>query len=268
MRPVSVYLGIGIIPLLIQFGLRRTAWTRRISMALVFVAVFGLALAPWIARNRVAADYGSFSSAADSNLYFYCAAAVEGKLEQRNFSDIAREWGNEPAKYFQIHKEQRDWSQGRVVRYCRTEAQRILKPNLLTYSKLHARGCVMVMFNPAVSELLRDVGQYPLAGSPISGKLDQGLFRAMIWLMREYPLSAALIPLMLVQLIAYYLLAAIGSRRLLFEGRVLFAVLVLYFALISGIPGSSARYRAPIMPLVCICAGIAIANWKKKTVPV
>src|SRR5258708_32099282 len=121
MRPVSVYLGIGIIPLLIQFGLRRTAWTRRISMALVFVAVFGLALAPWIARNRVAADYGSFSSAADSNPYFYFAAAVEGKLGQRKFSDIAREWGNEPPKHFQNPKKPRERSQGPVVRYCRTQ---------------------------------------------------------------------------------------------------------------------------------------------------
>jgi len=44
----------------------------------------------------------------------------------------------------------------------------------------------------------------------------------------------------------------------------LFVSLFFYFILISGGPMSEARFRAPIMPLVCIATGVAMAHWHGK----
>jgi hypothetical protein len=54
-------------------------------------------------------------------------------------------------------------------------------------------------------------------------------------------------------------------RRLTLAVRITWLLLGGYFVLISGMPGAVARYRGPLMPMVCICAGAAIAYlWAKR----
>jgi 4-amino-4-deoxy-L-arabinose transferase-like glycosyltransferase len=266
-RPVSLYLGLFGVPLFFLF-LRTLPWPKRISWAALFPVLFALTLSPWILRNSSVAGLNSFSSIPDSNLYFYAAAAVEAKLHHRNFADVQKEWGIDPPYYFQIHEEQRAWSQGKIARFWRREATKTLGAHLPTYSLLHARGCAMVMFNPAISEVLRDLGIYPNFDSPISTKLEQGILPTIGWLLQEYPLAALLLPALLIQLLLYYWLGFAGLRRLPPDTRAFFAGLIVYFILISGIPGSSARYRAPFMPLICISAGVAVTQWRKSRKPV
>ncbi|HJX84587.1 MAG TPA: hypothetical protein VJ723_09605, partial [Candidatus Angelobacter sp.] len=55
----------------------------------------------------------------------------------------------------------------------------------------------------------------------------------------------------------------VGLRRIPFAVAFFFCAIFSYFVLVSGIPAAVARYRVPIMPLVCICAGVAIAQWRK-----
>jgi len=42
------------------------------------------------------------------------------------------------------------------------------------------------------------------------------------------------------------------------ESRWLFVITASYLVLVSGMPGANARYRLPVMPLVCIAAGAAL----------
>ena len=122
----------------------------------------------------------------------------------------------------------------------------------------------MVLFNPGVSELLIDLGLYPKFGSPISRELDHGFVHTAGWLLREYPFTTIALPLMLLQLLFYYFFAFVGLRRIPFEAAFFFCAIFAYFVLVSGTPGAVARYRVPIMPLVCICAGVAIAGWRSR----
>lgn len=43
-----------------------------------------------------------------------------------------------------------------------------------------------------------------------------------------------------------------------------FGLLILYFIVVSGFPGTAARFRIPIMPLMSIGAGVTIARWRAK----
>lgn len=58
----------------------------------------------------------------------------------------------------------------------------------------------------------------------------------------------------------YYALAVLGLSQLRGTVKCLFISLLGYFVVVSGIPSVTGRYRAPIMPFVCILAGIAIAK--------
>ena len=64
----------------------------------------------------------------------------------------------------------------------------------------------------------------------------------------------------------YYIFAVAGLRQLPLDATLVLLALFLYFVLISGLPGAVVRYRVPIMPLVCISAGLGIAHWRSKTV--
>jgi hypothetical protein len=55
-----------------------------------------------------------------------------------------------------------------------------------------------------------------------------------------------------------------GLRHIAMDVRLLFVMIVVYFVGISGIPGAVSRWRAPFMPIVCICAGVAIAKWRAR----
>jgi len=119
------------------------------------------------------------------------------------------------------------------------------------------------MFNPGVSELLGDIGLYPRTDGRISSMLAQGYVKATLWLVREYPVTAIAIPLMLGLTLFYYLFALIALRHIPLSAAFFLVAVCTYFILASGIPAAQARYRAPIMPLVCIGAGIGIASRTK-----
>jgi len=264
-RPVPVYLALWLIPVFLVL-LPKLSWSQRATRATLFALMFGLTLVPWIVRNAVLANYKAFTSSQDWNLYFTSAATVQAKLEHRNPSDVMVEWGYTTSieDYLRVHPEQRTWPEAKIARFWHTEAKRIITSHLLTYSIIHIRGCVRVIFNPGVAEVLRDVGMYPDASNPLAPKLDQGLISATLWLFHEYPVSVVLIPLMIVQLFLYYLFAVVGLRRVPFETGFLFCALFFYFVLVSATPAAMSRYRVPVMPLVCSSAGVAIAAWKNK----
>lgn len=263
-RPVPLYLGLWLAPLFLLLP-HKSTWRQRISWALLFPAVLALTLVPWMVRNSSVADYDSFSSSSAWNLYFMSAAAVQAKLDHEDFSKVTSGFGNGgPRDYLERHPEQRDWSEAQIAHFWGREAVKVIRPHWALYSLIHAKGCLMVIFSPGVSEVLRDLNLYPAFDSPLSAKLDKGLLSATRWLLREYPVVVVVIPLMMALLILYYGLAIAGLRRMPLEIRILFSSLFLYFVLVSGFPAAVARYRVPVMPLVCICAGVAIANRKTR----
>lgn len=266
-RPASLYLGLWLVPLLLLFP-RALSWRQRACRAILFPVMFMLTLAPWVVRNTKAAGYMGFSSNSAGCLYFYSAAAVQAKLAHRSLSQIQDEWGHVNSDhYFHMHPEQRAWSQARVAQFWGAEAKRIISRHWVLYSLIHARGCAVVLFEPGATEILKVLRLYPEFGGLLSRALDQGFWRAALWLFHEHPIAAVLLPLLLAQLLLYYAFALAGLRRLPLDAKFLFVSLVVYFVLVSGIPAAVARFRVPIMPLVCISAGIGAAEWCMKKHP-
>jgi 4-amino-4-deoxy-L-arabinose transferase-like glycosyltransferase len=260
-RPVSLFLGIWMAALFLLVP-RRLPWAARVPKAIAFVLVFAITLLPWFVRNVELAGYRGFSAIADESLYFYSAAAVKAKLEHKSFSRVQEELGwNDSQRYFRSHPEQRNWSQGQIFQFQSAEARRIISRHLLTYSLIHIRGCAVVMLDPAITEIMKLLRRYPENGGLLSRTQDQGFFRAVLWLIRQYPETALALPLLGTQLLLYYFLGLVGLRRLPIEVSALLIWLFTYFVLVSGSSAAVARFRMPVMPLVCISAGIAIADW-------
>lgn len=264
-RPVPLYFGFLLSPIFLLFP-QKLPPLRRVGFAAAFVAIFCLSLIPWIARNAVAADYPAFSSAGDWNLYFVAVSAVEAKVHHRGKTEMMndRRAVNNFEAYLELHPEQREWSEGRVVRFWHAEAKRSILLNLGTYSLIHLRACLMILLNPGVTEALRAVGLFPALTTALPQQLDKGFVHATGWLLRTYPIATILLPGMIAQLLVYYWLAAVGLSKVRWEIRLVFGLLAAYCVFVSAFAMTSTRFRAPFMPAVCICAGIAIAGRKQK----
>jgi len=265
-RPAAVYLGAWLMPVFLFFP-RSLTFARRAATTIVFLLVFCLALAPWVVRNSKVAEYRGFASISDKGLYFYAAAAVQAKLEHKSFAQQQEEMGFwDQERYFQVHPEQRSWSEGKISGFMRVEAERILRQHLPTYLLLHCRGLLIVLLDTGATRLLRSIKLYPEFGGLLGRILDQGFYRGVVWLIREHTVVAVVFALLEIQLLLYYLLALSGAWRVRSEIVVFFGAIVLYFVLVSGGPLASGRLRAPIMPFICALAGVAIAkrrSWER-----
>lgn len=259
-RPVSLYQAFWLMPVLLLFP-RNASWRQRALGTLLFPAVFLATLAPWVVRNQVVEGYRGFSSSGAFNLYFYGDAALQAKLQHSTLGDEQRKLGYQD--YFAVHPEQQEWPQARIIRFWDAESKKDIAGHWRVYAGMQAKGAVEMLFIPGVSELLRDLRLYPMLGSPISEKMNQGILPALRWLIRTYPVAAVAVPLMLVLLLVYYGLALTGLRYVPPEISALFLWLTLYFVLVSGF-AANARFRIPFMPLVCIAAGLAIAGRKSR----
>jgi 4-amino-4-deoxy-L-arabinose transferase-like glycosyltransferase len=263
-RPVSLYLAFVLSMVLLLFP-RGLPFGKRIVRALVFPLAFLLPLAPWVARNAVMAGYPGFSSSGDWNLYFCSAAAVQAKLEGRGFAETQIAMGaNNDDLYFRLHPERRVWTPGRVARAWGSEARSTIRAHWLLYLPIHAKGMAIVTLEPGASQILKLFRLYPESGGLLTRVQDEGFVRATLWLLRQYPMAMFVLPLLAAQMALYYGLALLGLRRLPSAVTATFLVMAVYLVVVSGMPAAVARYRVPLMPLVCVCAGGAIARYREK----
>ena len=270
-RPVGFYLGLCLIPVLLWLP-RKLSFLQRALRTLVFPSIVALSLVPWVLRNIAVADYAGFAPVSDYILYYFGAPAVQSKMDGTNILQIQEKLGfgglpyvkNEI--YLQHHPEQRDWSQGRIVRYWNSQARSTIFAHLGSYIVIHVRGCLTTLFDPAATELLKVLRLYPEHGGLMVRSVNQGYAGALVWLARNYPVAIVALVGLGLQLLLYYGLTIAGLRWMTRDFAVALVFLVLAFAACSGGPGALARYRAPMMPLVCVSAGAAIASWRAKKI--
>lgn len=255
-RPVSMYLVVWLVPVFLALRFV-PSWSRRLMMATLFTAFFAAALTPWIVRNAKVAGYTGFSSTADYNLYFNSAAAILARRDREGFRQVQKELGF--GDYFEVHPEQTAWAPGQIARFERNEGWRIISSHLGSYLAISIRNGAVILFDSGGTVFASLLGIYPKNGGLLSHTLDQGMVASASSFIRSYPLAAGLFLFLEFLLVVSYAVGFLGLPKLPREMRILFVAVALYFTLASAMPGAVARYRAPVMPLVCLAAGAELA---------
>jgi beta-mannosidase len=266
-RPVSYYLpvalALGLAVLLVRVpGLRWTAPTVLLLSVIPW-------LAAWQARNLLETGFGGFSSIVARNLYFYQAAEVAARVEHQSFAEEQSAFGypNEQT-YLARHPEQIGWGQARRTAFMGSEARRVLGANPDTVLKVQLEGTAMVAFTPCAADLLRLVGAYPEDGP--KHVVNEGPLQSAMRLAHLHPWQAALMAMLELVLLSYYLLAARGvfsgcARR---EVLLLLLGVSLYFLAVSGGAQAVGRFRLPVMPAVLVFAAAGLrcrSMFKRRT---
>jgi 4-amino-4-deoxy-L-arabinose transferase-like glycosyltransferase len=213
----------------------------RALRAAAFLGACAVLIGAWQVRNEVMAGYPKFSSSEDLNLWLGSLAVVAHEKNADVLETIA-DAGGGPVGYWERHPEQLQWPMRERVAHLKKEGLENISRRPLLYLKMHLAGCVNTLVNPGARTALQLL--VPGAGPGTPG-----------W----RPLTVLLGLLLVVT----YVLAAVGVVGALPGKAWAVALLVgtaAYFALLSGGFIGTSRYRTPIMPIVCMLAGLGIAN--------
>ena len=217
-------------------------------------------LAAWQLRNWIESGFGGFTSVVVENLYFYQAAEVTARMEQRSFADVQNDLGYANAQaYVERHPEQSGWNRARRLAFMKAAAGRVLRAHPGAYLAVQLEGSALVAFTPCIADLLRLVGAFPLDRAPPKRMVHEGP-RAALRLAQAHPWLAAAMAALELQLLGLYLLAARGTARLGARNSLLWMLLGVsfYFIAVSGGTQAVGRYRLPVMPIVCIFAAAGL----------
>ena len=260
-RPVALYFFVPAVTMIVLAAGRH--WRRGAAASALFVATFGLTIAPWIIRNDRVFGVANFSGIQGVNLLLINAAYleadrlglpvedVEAALE-RQAEKIVAERGLNDAERFEL--------------YQHLALSKILA-HPLRYAWVHAKGIVPALLDNNVRDLsffrggeriffgARDL---LIAGGPLIALrrvLTSG-HRGMLLLFAGT---------VLFQLVLYAF-AAGGAVLLWRHGpRLQTALLVatIAYLLIMTAPAGSVRFRFPAMPYIDLLAGIGmVAGWR------
>jgi 4-amino-4-deoxy-L-arabinose transferase-like glycosyltransferase len=271
-RPIAYFLVplVGLC-LVVRGAFRRGHRARGIAQGAAFLVLAGVAVGAWQVRNYRVADYAGWSAIADTNLYFYQAAAIRAKKAGRPFYEVQREMGHlDERTYLRQHTEQYEWTLGERRAFQRQRGIEAILNNPGIYAAIHAKGMLRVLLDPGSVEALRVLGRYPASGGLLGKIVDRGLAAAMRELRTERPLVFWASVVLGAWLLAYLLAAAVGLRPQ--EGVpwslvATVALLAAYFWILSGGPHSEGRFRHPMMPLICVLAGLALTRRRRSNQP-
>lgn len=262
-RPVSYYLPIAIVLIVFYASLQKHRRLIAMTHALGFVLLYAVLVGAWQARNYRVSGYGGFSALEGFNLYFNQGSSIIAKTTGKPFYTVQEKLGYySSAQYDNEHPDQKMWSPAQKNAFMRREGLELIKNNLLTYALIHLKGMAVVIADPGGMEYSKIFKKYPAVGGLLGTVTDAGILSALNFLRTRYPFSFYTLGCLGLMLLGYMTLAVSGAVLAWREARiaaVLLITIVVYFAVLSGGPMATGRYRHPIMPIVCIFAGYALA---------
>ncbi len=224
----------------------------------------------WQARNLAVADYRGLSAITDINLYFYQGAAVQARHQDRPFYEVQDEWGYHDVEIFNAHHpDLARLPQGERLQQLGARGRRIVAAHPFVYARIHLQGVLRVIFDPGGVEALRMLGMYPARGGLLGSIVDEGVFATLRQVVVRRPELVITEGVLAAVLALIYLAAAFGVRSIASTRPVLAIVLVgglLILLFAAGGPMSLSRFRHPMMPVLCLlaglgCSGVSIRPW-------
>ena len=261
-RPASYYFPILAAAFLVVFP-RPLAWKLRLQRAAAFLGICVVLIGAWRVRNDLETGYSGFSSIADTNLYFFNAGEVLAQKQQIPFNDeLGLLHWQDTAGYLSVHPEQRGWTQAQIFQYQKRTALHVIFKNKYLYAKDHIAGMLVVLLHPCITDYMWFFGQSPLATATAIAWNPSTPAR---WVLLRSTLQSHFFVVMFsvflsLLLLFYYALALVGILRCKprWSAYILLILASGYFVFVAGGAAGMARYRYPVMPMVCIFAGYGI----------
>ena len=261
-RPASYYFPIFAATFLVVFP-QQVAWKLRIQRAAVFLGLCVVLIGAWRVRNYLETGYFGFSSIADTNLYYFNAGEVLAQKQHIPFNDeLGLLHWQDMAGYLSVHPEQRGWTQAQIFQYQKRTALHVIFANKYLYAKDHLMGMLVVLLHPCITDYMWFFGQSPLSTATAIAWNPSNPARWMLLrsILRAHVFVVLFSVLLVLVLLLYYGFALVGILRCQPRSRsfLLLFLTSFYFVFVAGGAAGMARYRYPVLPMICIFAGCGI----------
>ena len=294
-RPVTyylpVFLALGVFVVLARpksFPPLRQTPAAATSLRWKAPALLLLCILPWLAawdlRNWVETGYSGFTCISDENLYYMASPNLTARLQGRPANELiqGRGYGDFTGNsgqsylfpfYLQQHPEQVAWSQTQRLAFMHAISVPVIKAHPAVYLTLCMKDLMTTVFNPVVYYF--DRALHPKLPARAAGG-RQSTAQGLLAKAKADPFLAFETALSEIVLLAVYFFAARGlydAAKGRFQGTLQSACLwlllgvSLYFLAVSVAevmgPLATARYRLPVMPVVCILAAAGFLRARK-----
>lgn len=238
---------------------------KRIS---VFLLASYLVVAPWFFRNYRVFGSPFLTTVSEVNLLFHTAAGIRAKQEKKPLFAIQDEYKKKTGKNF-------DWTLPaeavRFAAFCRHESWRVIKGNPAIFLENYGGSFFYFFAKPLRNYIDVQLGISKNYES-VSGVTDSRFASVFSATIEKTSVPALL--LVAVQLV-FIVVFFVFSFLFLFLGfknnnwfAVIAVLIILYFAVLSGLTEVDARMRVPVIPFICMMAGLgasALLPSKHKT---
>lgn len=252
--------------LLLVFFLQKYIINKRqiINMSL-FLLIYILMLSPWLIRNEIIFGRPFLSTIGYDNLLYFQAAGIESVVKGIPLEDARKEimqkFENNPkAGHYKLDLMQMKSEQAKL-------AYAIIKTHPFIYFKNYFKSIFNMLFRPIRSDLDLMLG---LSDEPSTLQLWGNANKENLFLRFFQNTSFLTIILCVFQIIAiaivYILFISgilLGINSIHKTIIIAFSLTIIYFCITSGAPETYARFRVPIMPFLCIIAGLGIFKFQK-----
>ncbi|PLX17576.1 MAG: hypothetical protein C0601_07410 [Candidatus Muiribacterium halophilum] len=238
-RPVAIFL----VPILvvILFLINKVDLKKAGMLFLIHIIILSF----WMGRNKVVSDQFIFSSVGGKNLYYYTAAAVLARAENRPYNIVKLEF----------EKNMLGFSSKEKIKYEKKEAFKILISNPGSTLFVLGKGLMVNIFSPG-SELFPQLLGMRKGGSGLVYKFNNlSLLQFFKYLLKEERvLLIAVLPGFLwnIVLLMFFIKNIIKYRKdsIIILGTVFY----LYHIVLTAGPAATSRFTAPVVPVMLVIA--------------
>ena len=253
-RPTSYYLGV-LFPLaLVFFTQRSQGWRRACVTALIMFSVYAMCVGSWQARNYWLTGSMEFSQAKNQYLFVAKAAAIIAARDNISLEEAQQRLAD--AHHSVMASSLRGASPTQIYESQGRYAWSVIAAHPLLLLWTTTKGAGANLFGPSNLSHLFGLDNVALRTSLVKGELSN--YSPAQWILALSSWSYGLGFLMMLYMGILLLLRCQGLKS---ADAVLLAVTAIFIIVVSSGPEAYSRFRAPIMPLLCILAAEGFMAW-------
>lgn len=246
-RPTSYYLG-ALFPLVLVFVTQRSqGWRRAFVTALFMFSVYALCIGSWQAHNYLITGSTEFSQAKNQYLFVAKAAAIIAARDNISLEEAQKRLAQ--AHYSAMSPSLRGASPTQIYESQGRYAWSVIAAHPVLFLWTTVKGAGANLFGPSNLSHLFGLDNVALRTSLVKRELSG--YSPAQWILALSSWSYGLGFLMILYIGILLLLRCQGLRS---AGAVLLALTAIYIIVLSSGPEAYSRFRAPVMPLLCILA--------------
>lgn len=254
-RPTGYYLG-AVFPLMLLFAVARSRGWRHayVSAAILFV-LYAVPIGSWQLRNYVQTGSAEFSQAKNQYLFIAHAAAIVALRDGLSLPDAQQRLAQEhaatlPQQFRPFSQALMLESQGRFARAVMLE-----HPALLAWIML--KGSAANLLGPSNLAHLFGVDNVALRSAALHREFSR--FTPLHW---GIAFSSWIYGVIFLGVLYYGVLVLLLRQGVNNVGLALLVFTAAYVVVMSSGPEAYSRFRAPIMPILCVIAAGGLASSK------